>query len=137
MPTLHLWWLKGGFLVLILAVAWWAGLGLWLVVLGILGLALLYHDFIHDVPVYALSVKDPNELWELGVGEHEIWQAYLQGIHRVNFGFGQAICLSFYVVEPHKERLRLWVFYSSVSKTTFRQLSALAHGKAGHKESHL
>lgn len=128
-PTKHLWVCRGLFLVLVLGLCYGAGLVWWqLLAVVVVALVCLWHDISTSVPVFALSAKNPNELWELGVyDDRQIWQGYLNEVWRVDFGFGRALRLSFYVVEPHKQPLKVWVFSDSVPVTTFRQLCALTH----------
>lgn len=109
--------------------AWWAGFAWWqLFIIALVAGVCLWQDAYHHVPLYALSVKDPDGLWELGVydDDRQIWRAYLHDARRMDFGMGQALRLSFYVVEPYQRPLCVWVFAQSVPMTTFRKLGTLA-----------
>lgn len=129
-PTKYLWYARCGFVGLVAILVYWADLSWWQ--MGLMaGVAVfcVWQDWINDVPLCELSTKDPDELWDLGVfvDDRQVWQAYLNNAHLVDFGFGQAVRLSFYVVEPHKQPLTTWVFYDSVPKTTFCKLAAQAN----------
>lgn len=127
--TGHLRFAKILFSLTVLMLAWWAGFAWWqLLIMALVAMACLWRDAHHHVPLCALSVKDPDGLWELGVDDddRQIWRAYLHDARRMDFGMGQALRLSFYVVEPYQRPLCVWVFAQSVPMTTFRKLSALA-----------
>ena len=130
-PTRYLWCVRVVFFGLVVMLMYWVILSWWQITLVVmLVLFCVWRDWVGDVPLYELSTKDPDGLWDLGVftdEDRQIWQAYLQDVILVDFGFGQAVRLSFYVVEPHKQCFVTWVFYDSVPMTTFCKLSAQAN----------
>lgn len=135
-PTKYLWYVRCAFVVLVAIFLYWAALSWWQMAL-VAGVAVVcvWQDWSSFVSVCELSTNNPDELWDLGVcvDEGQVWQAYLHDARLVDFGFGQAVRLSFYVVEPHKQPLTTWVFYDSVPATTFCKLSARANF-GGHKQ---
>lgn len=129
-PSKALWVIKAMFLGCVAVLVWWVDLPVWqMAVILAVAVFCVWQDWASDVPVYDMSVKDPNELWYLGVffDDREIWQAYLNSAYVVDVGFGRAVRLSFYVVEPHRQPLVTWVFGGSVPMTTFCKLSAVAN----------
>lgn len=131
-PTKHLLLIKLLFVMMVLALVWWSDFMWWqMFIIAVVAVVCLWRDGASHVPLYALSVKNPDELWELGVyDDRQVWRAYLHDARRIDFGFGRAVRLSFYVVEPHKQPLCVWLFSQSVPTATFRQLSALACERA-------
>lgn len=125
-PTKHTLYRQGVFvfLVLILLVlakaVWWQ----YAIVIA-LTLFCIYMQSARHVPIFALSVQDIQEIWELGMydeDEREIWQGYLQHAELI----GGVVVLRFYVIVPFEMTHTVVIDKRSVDRQAFAKLRALA-----------
>lgn len=112
------------FVLVVLAVAFWAGLVWWqcLLLVVVAGVLLFWH---REPALCALSAKEPNELWQIGVGD-ELWQGYLNRVELFDMGLSQVIKLEFYVSEPQPKPLSILLFRSMLDEADFVKLAILA-----------
>lgn len=111
------------FLLIVLGLAVFAQLSWWQYVLLVL-MVVICLFWRRQPALTALSVKQPNELWQLGI-DGELWQGYLNQAELMDVGITKAIKLSFYIVEPYQQPYTVLIFRSMLDEANFRRLTTL------------
>ena len=73
--------------------------------------------------------SNPKELWQLGIvfgDEIEVFQAYLNRVQLMDFGFLVVLKLDFYFDEPSFAHQSIFLFNQNLSVADFRKLTTLA-----------
>ncbi len=79
--------------------------------------------------ICSISTSNPKELWQLGIvfgDEIEVFQAYLNRVQLMDFGFLVVLKLDFYFDEPSFAHQSIFLFNQNLSVADFRKLTTLA-----------
>lgn len=127
-PSYHFRVMQLLFVLLMLVLSLFAALAWWQY-LFVLILALICLFWKNNLTICSISTSNPKELWQLGIAfddEIEMFEAYLNRVQLMDFGFLVVLKLDFYFDEPSFAHQSIFLFNQNLSVADFRKLTTLA-----------